>query len=262
MPPKRASAETRQTQIIDAAIRCFQHKGFQNTTVDDIAAEFGLSKGSIYCHYASKKDILVAVFHHLISRLFEGYEAVILSDAAAREKLIQAAKVFIDRLLKEYEVYRPLMVLWSAAYEDPALREISAELYRKGDEVIQSILSQGEKNGEFVIPDKAVVSPLLVAMCEGLLTRQILVNDLDTDKVEQGIAVLIERILPPMKKKHTGPKSPRIRKEVVLNTSARRPEGQWENTHTGNLAWEDIDVVLTIGLAIEGQEDQIEEAKA
>jgi len=80
-------------------------------------------------------------------------------------------------------------------------------------------------------------------------------------KVEQGITVLIERILPPMKKKVMGPRSPRIRKEVILNTSTRRPEGQWENTHTGNLDWQDIDVVLTIGLAIEGKEDQIEEAK-
>ena len=117
MARKRVSAQERQTQIIDAAIRCFQRKGFENTTVDDIAAEFGLSKGSIYWHYPSKKDILVAVYYHLISRLFQGYEAVILSDAPERQKLIRVAKIFVDRLLKEHEVYRPLMVLWSAAYE-------------------------------------------------------------------------------------------------------------------------------------------------
>ena len=35
---KRASAEERRLQIIQAAMQCFQRKGYENTTIDDIAA--------------------------------------------------------------------------------------------------------------------------------------------------------------------------------------------------------------------------------
>ncbi|MDR9459930.1 MAG: TetR/AcrR family transcriptional regulator, partial [Dehalococcoidia bacterium] len=115
--PKRGSPEIRQTQIIEAAMRCFQRKGYENTTIDDITAEYGLSKGSIYWYYSSKKDILIAVFDHMISELFEGYKSQVLSDISPKQKLINILRLFVEMLLESHEACRPFIVLMGVAYE-------------------------------------------------------------------------------------------------------------------------------------------------
>jgi AcrR family transcriptional regulator len=57
----RARADARRHQIIEAALTCFARKGFHKTTMQDVVEQSGLSPGSIYCHFAGKQDIIVAV---------------------------------------------------------------------------------------------------------------------------------------------------------------------------------------------------------
>ena len=56
-----ARADARRRQIVEAALICFARRGFHKTTMQDVVKQSGLSPGSIYCHFAGKKDIIVAV---------------------------------------------------------------------------------------------------------------------------------------------------------------------------------------------------------
>jgi AcrR family transcriptional regulator len=193
--PKRGSPEIRQAQITKAAMRCFQRKGYDNTTIDDITAEYGLSKGSIYWYYSSKKDILIAVFEHMISELFEGYRSQVLSDISPKQKLINMLRLFVETLLKNHEACRPFIVLMGVAYEDEELRKMVAELYKQAEQQIEEILKQGEAAGEFIVPNKKVVSSVAIAAGEGLLTRQILIEDLDLDEIDREVEAIVEGFL-------------------------------------------------------------------
>ncbi len=193
---KRASTKTRQMQIIQAAMQCFQRKGYENTTIDDIAAEYGLSKGSIYWYYPSKKDILMAVFHHMVSQLFTEYASLVSSPISPRQKLIQMVHLMAQVLLRNYESYRPFMVLMSVAYEDDELRSMSASLYEQAEEMMAEILQQGEKAGEFIVPNKRLTTSLMIATAEGLFTRQILLHDLNLEEIEREAENIIEHFLP------------------------------------------------------------------
>jgi len=59
--------------ITDAAIALFAAKGFDNTTVDDIALQAGVAKGTVYYHFASKDQLLLELldggFQTLAARL-------------------------------------------------------------------------------------------------------------------------------------------------------------------------------------------------
>ena len=193
--PKRRSPEIRQTQIIEAAMRCFQRKGYENTTIDDITAEYGLSKGSIYWYYSSKKDILIAVFEHMISELFDGYKSQVLSDISPKQKLINMLRLFVGMLLENYEACRPFIVLMGVAYEDEDLQKRAAELYKKAEQQIEEILKQGETAGEFIVPNKKLVASVAIAAGEGLLTRQILVQDLKLDEIDREAEAIVEGFL-------------------------------------------------------------------
>lgn len=48
-------------KILDSAIICFSRNGFHKTTIDDIAANAGVSKGGVYYHYKNKSEIIYAV---------------------------------------------------------------------------------------------------------------------------------------------------------------------------------------------------------
>ena len=54
--------EITEKRILDAALKLFMEKGYEQTTIQDIVNELGdLSKGAVYHHFKSKEDIVDAV---------------------------------------------------------------------------------------------------------------------------------------------------------------------------------------------------------
>lgn len=64
-----------KTRILDAAVKLIRAKGFNATTVDDLCAEAGVTKGSFFHHFKSKDELGVAAARHwtnITAPLFEG----------------------------------------------------------------------------------------------------------------------------------------------------------------------------------------------
>ena len=69
-PPRRhAPRAVRRAQILDAAQRCFARCGYHRATMDDLADAAGLSKGSLYWHFHSKEQLLLALFDRTMERI-------------------------------------------------------------------------------------------------------------------------------------------------------------------------------------------------
>lgn len=60
-PKEQAEVNARRQELIDAAAFLFASRGFEATTMRDIAAHVGKTPGALYYHFASKDDLLVAV---------------------------------------------------------------------------------------------------------------------------------------------------------------------------------------------------------
>jgi len=200
MARKRESAQVRRSQIIEAAKHCFQKKGYAKSTIDDIASEYGLSKGSIYWYYPSKRDILEDLFRHWMDETLKGVYAEISDLKTARDKLVRMGEFFIRSLIEDLELYSSMLVFWGSSYEDDFMRERIMDLYSQYDEIVKSLLSQGEKNREFSVPDKEVYCTLLIAMIEGLIIRQAVSKALDLDSMLREVGNIVDRVLPPLEK--------------------------------------------------------------
>ena len=72
--PEQVSAASVREQIIDAAVACFIERGYDRTSVDDIAARSGLSPHEIHHHFADKAEIRLAV-SRVMSELLSGWMA-------------------------------------------------------------------------------------------------------------------------------------------------------------------------------------------
>ncbi len=51
--------ERKKQEIMESALRCFAKKGFESTSVDEICAQSGVSKGSIYTYFSSKDELYI-----------------------------------------------------------------------------------------------------------------------------------------------------------------------------------------------------------
>src|SRR4028119_1267155 len=69
------SAE-RQTRILNAAERCFVRSGFHRTTMQDVAAEAGMSPGNLYRYFDSKDAVVLALAGRDRARIGEDFAAL------------------------------------------------------------------------------------------------------------------------------------------------------------------------------------------
>jgi AcrR family transcriptional regulator len=68
-------SETRRDRILDAAMRHFADRGYRGTRVEDVAAEVGVAKGTVFLDFGSKETLFLEAFKRAVSLLPAWLEA-------------------------------------------------------------------------------------------------------------------------------------------------------------------------------------------
>ncbi len=84
---ERKKKKTRQA-IMNAAIKLFSAKGFENTSVEELAKEAGVGKGTIYSYFKTKSQIFLAFCEDEIDFVFSDLAAKTNPDATLEEQLL------------------------------------------------------------------------------------------------------------------------------------------------------------------------------
>jgi AcrR family transcriptional regulator len=102
VPLTEPRVSTRE-RILDVALNLFIEKGFDKTSLREIAEQLGVTKAALYYHFASKEDILMAL--HL--RLHEfGFEALSqLGDQPTAERWADTLDELIDQMLAHRKIF-------------------------------------------------------------------------------------------------------------------------------------------------------------
>jgi TetR/AcrR family transcriptional regulator, cholesterol catabolism regulator len=94
-------AEVRRGQVLSIASELFARKGFEATSMRDIATAAGLMSGSLYYHFASKEDLYVAVMDESIAKLFHAVERAIADVDDPWDRLEAAAVAHCEAMLDQ-----------------------------------------------------------------------------------------------------------------------------------------------------------------
>ncbi|AFT69898.1 MULTISPECIES: TetR/AcrR family transcriptional regulator [Alloalcanivorax] len=88
------TASPRDT-ILDAAARCFMDRGFNATSIDDIASRLGATKGMVYHYFSSKADLFFEIHQIGMDALFKAVEPLSegTDDAVSKLRAMSAAHV-------------------------------------------------------------------------------------------------------------------------------------------------------------------------
>ncbi|MFI9451198.1 TetR/AcrR family transcriptional regulator [Amycolatopsis sp. NPDC052450] len=120
----RTQAERREqtrTALLDATIDCLVDLGYARTSVQEICARAGVSKGAVQHHFSAKAELMAAAVEHLTEKL-RGRLATSISALPGGASGVAAA---IDLLWEGYSgtLSTAATELWVAARTDPELRE-------------------------------------------------------------------------------------------------------------------------------------------
>ena len=93
--------DSRRPLVMEAAARLFATHGFHGTSLRDIAREVGMLPGSIYCHFASKNDLLTAVYEAGVSRILDRVDQALDAGGGPWDRLERACRAHLEVLLED-----------------------------------------------------------------------------------------------------------------------------------------------------------------
>jgi len=94
-------ADSRQPQVLNAAARLFRTQGFDGTSVRNIAGSAGMLPGSLYCHFATKEALLIAVYIKGVEQISGAVLQAISGIADPWDRLQAACEAHLDAILRD-----------------------------------------------------------------------------------------------------------------------------------------------------------------
>ena len=98
-------AEETRERILDAALRLFRDKGFDDTTMRDVAAEAGLATGAAYYYFRSKEELVMALY----ARTSEEAREIVPAAIARSKDLKKGLRAVIDAKFEQFADHRRLL---------------------------------------------------------------------------------------------------------------------------------------------------------
>src|SRR6185312_12935545 len=166
---RQALTEFREAEILQAARKVFGEHGFNNATVDLIAAEAGVAKGTIYLYYSSKDQIFWAAlssrFREMLTRsqremgAAQGTRAKIQAGLRVRFEFFRTDEQFLRMYLAEFGRL--------CGSSGPQPHPVQA-LYQESAETIAAVLQEGVNSGELRPLDTVEAALALMELVKGV----------------------------------------------------------------------------------------------
>jgi AcrR family transcriptional regulator len=152
----------KRERILEEAVKLFYEHGFTGTTLDDIAAELGVTKPFIYTHFRGKVELLAALCKPTIELSLAAVANAATQKGTPTERLRLAITDFTKVVLQR----QPNIAIYFREEKNlsPAsLAEINA-LRREFDHLLSDLLIEGVRAGEFEIDDHSIAALALGGM--------------------------------------------------------------------------------------------------
>ena len=176
---KKSARSQKRKKIIDKAWELFAKNGYEETKVEDITKDLGISKGSFYTYFATKEELLYEVLGKIKKEVIENLENInvdqvpekVLEDYV-KAKMNYAVKILNNMKLRAVEKY----------LIDPKLRIFFQELQEKSTDFIKINIVEkfNSKNGNKYNTD--IISEFILISIEEFLYDEFVLKNLEKMK--------------------------------------------------------------------------------
>ncbi len=185
---KEKQRQEREELILQAAEEMLAEKGYHETSMDEIAVRVGIAKGTVYLHFPSKEDLVMAIFERGMLKLLEGVEASIASETTTRAKMEAVLRFMYGGFFNK----RGEALFSIFGSNSGELRRLFAEkkgqMYAQWEQLsarISSLLEEGKAAGEFdtTIPTGVMLNAFFSLLAPKLNERLIAEGQMSPDEL-------------------------------------------------------------------------------
>jgi len=191
-----AVEEDRRRAILDAAVTVVVERGYAAARVSDIARRAGTSTGTVHYYYPTKVDVLDAALQHASERSHSRHRAELVALAEPREQLLR----LIDLQIPDADVadeWAIWLEFWNEARRRDELRQRNNEIYTRWVGMIESIVRNGQRQGQFSLDvDPADFALRFAGLFDGLGIQVLLQPSLENRwRLRAALRGVVEREL-------------------------------------------------------------------
>ena len=202
MAVNRLTRDEKQAQtraaLLDAAVAVFLRRGFAGSSVEEIAAEAGFTRGAFYSNFASKEQLFVELLHE---RVFSVYRSMVEERLAGAQEL-ESAREGGAELARVQRAPHPdwLFPLWlevlAQAGRDPGIRELAATFWSGTRTLLAELLRRTQaEHGADPSVDPQAIAVAVIALNIGIAVQ----HHVDPDNVPLDLyPELFELLLGPL----------------------------------------------------------------
>ena len=165
---KEKQRQEREMLILKVAEEVLMEKGYYESSIDEIAGRVGVAKGTVYLHFPSKEDMVLAIFARDMQDFVQSIRAVIAVKYTAQEKLFALLEYlytgfFSKRTQLLYSIFNSAELRRTFMEKRSCLNDIWEEVAA----LVTSLLEDGKAAGEF---DPEIPTSVMLSVFLGLLS--------------------------------------------------------------------------------------------
>lgn len=169
MSPRDDLSEERRGQILEAAAAVFARRGFHESRMDDIAAEAGVSKGTLYWYFESKDDLIQTLLDRMIEQEIAQAETFMEMDIPTSEKMERLTDVVVEDIKRMKPLMPILFEFFSLMMRRNTIKEVLGGYYQSYIDAMLPIVEDGIQRGEFKKVDPEEVTIAIGSIIEGTI---------------------------------------------------------------------------------------------
>lgn len=186
--------DTREA-ILDATDRLLARFGYRKMTVDDLAKETGIGKGTVYLYFPSKEEIALSHIDRIVERLIAKLQEIAEGPGTAEQKLL---KMLLERVIFRFDSVQNYTQGLNDLLAElrPKLLERRRRYFDEEASVIAAVIVEGQTDGRFVTRDAVEIAQTLLSATNSLLPYSLSVIELgDRTEVEKQARRIAELLI-------------------------------------------------------------------
>jgi AcrR family transcriptional regulator len=191
----RTAAEGREDLILDAVDRLLARYGYKKMTIDDLAKEAGIGKGTVYLHFKSKEDVVFSHVDRIVRRLLERLQVIIQGEGEPAEKVRQ---MLLLRVMFRFDSVQHFTESVSEVLRDlrPRMLERRQRYFEDEAKVFAVVIREGQRTKLFRGQDPLATARTLILATNSLLPFSLSTQELGKRReVEQSALRIAELVL-------------------------------------------------------------------
>ena len=172
--PRTATVRDR---ILDAADRLIARFGYRKMTMDEVAAEAAIGKGTIYIYFRSKQEVALGTLDRMVDRLKERLRRIATGPEPAPVRL---REMLLARVLHRFDAAQPhsRSIDELMATLRPALLQRRESYFRDEAAILVEVILEGSRDGTLAAPDAEGVAHTLILATNSLLPAALSTREL------------------------------------------------------------------------------------